>query len=80
MRELAASTSPRAIGCTLASEILYTPGVVLVGALPAPFELVTPYAAATSTAAAEPDLAQHFIALMTGDAARLLRLAGGFNC
>ena len=80
MRQLAASTSPCAIGCTQASEILYGPGVVIVGALPAPFELAAAYAAATSTAAAEPDLAQRCIALLTGDAARLLRLAGGFNC
>lgn len=79
MRELAASTAPQAIGCTQVSEILYTPGVTLVGVLPAPFELATAYAAAVSKAAAEPDLAQRFIALLTGDASKALRRSAGFG-
>ncbi len=80
MRELAASTSLRNIGCTQVSEILYTPGVALAGVLPAPFELATSYAAAIATHAAEPELAQRFIALLTGDPAQPLRRAGGFEC
>ena len=79
MRELAASTTSHAIGCTQVSEILYTPGVMLAGVLPAPFELATAYAAAVSAAAAEPDLAQRFIALLTGEATRALRKVGGFG-
>ena len=39
MRELAADAQPGAIGCTQITEILYTPGIALVGALPAGFEL-----------------------------------------
>lgn len=80
MRELAQSTSPDAIGCTQVSEILYTPGVALVSVLPAPFELATAYAAAVATRAAEPGMAQRFIALLTGDATRPLRQRGGFEC
>ena len=80
MRELAASTSAHAVGCTQVSEILYTPGIALVGVLPAPFELATSYAAAVTTCAAEPELARRFIALLTGDATRQLRQSGGFEC
>jgi molybdate transport system substrate-binding protein len=80
MLALAASTSPRAIGCTQVSEIMYTPGVALVGVLPAPFELATSYAAAATTHATEPDLAQRFVALLTGAATLALRQASGFEC
>lgn len=80
MRALAASTAPHAIGCTQVSEILYTPGITLAGTLPAPFELATAYAAAVSAAAAEPGLGQRFVAMLTGDASKALRRAGGFEC
>ena len=80
MRALAASTAPHAIGCTQVSEILYTPGITLAGTLPAPFELATAYAAAVSAAAAEPGLGQRFVAMLTGDACKALRRAGGFEC
>jgi molybdate transport system substrate-binding protein len=46
MRELAASTARRPIGCTQETEIRATPGVVLVAPLPAGCELVTTYTAA----------------------------------
>ena len=46
MRELARSTATGLVGCTQITEIKYTPGVVLVGALPPGFELSTVYSAA----------------------------------
>ena len=46
MRELAGAGDAGAIGCTQATEIRYTPGLALVGALPAPFALATVYSAA----------------------------------
>ncbi len=46
MRELAASDAANPIGCTQATEILYTPGVDLVAMLPRRFELATVYTAA----------------------------------
>jgi molybdate transport system substrate-binding protein len=79
MRELAASRSPRAIGCTQVTEVLYTPGVQLVGRLPPRFELATVYTAAVSAHAAEPALAARFIELVAGPASRAVRAAGGFE-
>lgn len=79
MRELAASTAPRQIGCTQVTEINYTEGVDLVGALPDRFELATVYTAAVSTRAAQPELAARFIGLLTGADSRALRAAGGFE-
>ncbi len=68
MRALAASTSRRPIGCTQATEILSTPGIVLVAPLPPGCELATVYTAATSTKAAAPTEAAQLIALLTNDA------------
>lgn len=78
MREMAAQDAPRLIGCTQITEINYTEGVDLVGALPARFELSTVYAAAVSTHAARPDLASRFIGMLTGAESSSLREAGGF--
>ena len=82
MRELAAHTAgggPPHIGCTQISEILYTDGVALVGALPDRFELATVYTAAVSSAAAQPALAERFITLLADAGSRALREAGGFE-
>ena len=79
MRELAASDAERPIGCTQATEINYSDGVDLVGALPERFELATVYTAAISAKAADPELAARFIALLTGPASGSLRAAGGFE-
>ena len=83
MRELAtagAAGGPSVpIGCTQVSEILYTEGVALVGALPAPFELATVYSAAVSVNAQSAALAARFIALLAGPASQPLRDAGGFE-
>lgn len=79
MREMAASAEAAPIGCTQVTEIRYTPGVELVGLLPAQFELATTYTAAASAQAAEPALATAFIALLVGADTRALRAAGGFE-
>jgi molybdate transport system substrate-binding protein len=79
MRALAAEAEPGAIGCTQITEILYTPGLALVGALPAQFELATVYSAALATRAIEPELARTFIDLLTGPASHGVRVAGGFE-
>lgn len=79
MRELAASGLAGALGCTQVTEILDTPGIELVGALPATFELATAYTAAIGAHARHPMLAEQFIATITGPASRALRLRCGFE-
>jgi molybdate transport system substrate-binding protein len=79
MRELAQSRAPGEIGCTQITEIRYTPGVVLVGALPARFELATVYTAAVCTASTERDLALRFLAMLTSEQSQALRAAAGFE-
>jgi molybdate transport system substrate-binding protein len=78
MRALADAPEPGLIGCTQVTEILYTSGVVLVGALPAGFELATPYAASVTTQARNVALARRLAAMLTGAEARTLRERGGF--
>jgi molybdate transport system substrate-binding protein len=79
MREMAACNEVGLIGCTQVSEILYSPGVALVDALPSRFELATVYAAAISAAAANAEMAARFIALLTGPDAQTLRSSGGIE-
>jgi molybdate transport system substrate-binding protein len=79
MRELAHATSASPIGCTQVTEINYTAGVRLAGALPPEFELTTVYSAAVAARAAEPALAARFVALVSGEESRELRLEGGFE-
>ncbi len=78
MRELA-SAPPGAVGCTQITEILYTPGITLVGALPVAFELATVYTAAVATNAAHPALAARLVELLAGPATRKLRAESGFE-
>jgi molybdate transport system substrate-binding protein len=79
MRELAAQAQPRLIGCTQVTEINYTEGIDLVGALPPRFALVTLYSAAIASQAASPALAQQFLEMLAGDESLALRRAGGFE-
>lgn len=65
MRELAASKAARPIGCTQATEIRATPGIVLAGPLPSGCELVTVYTAAVTTRAQAPAEAAEFIAMLS---------------
>ncbi|MGE0313522.1 MAG: molybdate ABC transporter substrate-binding protein [Lautropia sp.] len=79
MAELARTDAPRLIGCTQVTEINYTAGVTLVGALPDAFELATVYTAAVSARAAHPALAARFVDLLAGAQHAGLRAAGGFE-
>lgn len=78
MRELAASTAQRPIGCTQATEIIATDGIVLSGSLPAGCELVTMYTAGVTTRAAHPTEAQALVALLAGADQKELRQRVGF--
>ena len=79
MAQLAKSSASAPIGCTQITEILYTPGVTLAGALPAAFELSTVYAAAVSGRARAPEAARQLVALLAGPDAAKTRRAGGFE-
>jgi molybdate transport system substrate-binding protein len=79
MGELAACDDPRAIGCTQVTEILYTPGVTLVGTLPPGYELNTEYAAAVVTRAREPALARAFVNRLGSETTVAARRRGGFE-
>jgi molybdate transport system substrate-binding protein len=79
MAALARSTVPGELGCTQITEIKSTPGVALVGPLPAGFGLATIYTVAVCTNAREPDLALVFAALLSGPEARAKREMAGFE-
>ena len=79
MAALAQTRGGQPIGCTQITEIKSTPGVVLVGPLPQEFELATVYAAGVSAAAANPDAARRFIALLASEQTRVLRAQSGFE-
>jgi len=78
MRNLAASTAARPIGCTQSTEILNTAGVVLSGSLPQGCELSTVYTAAVTMQTADPKHAKDLIDLLTGAEQRDLRERAGF--
>ena len=78
MRELAASTATRPIGCTQATEIIATDGIALSGALPPGCELVTMYTAGVTARAAHPKEAAALVALLTGADQKELRQRVGF--
>ena len=79
MRELASSQQPGLIGCTQVTEINYTDGVDLVGALPDEFELSTVYSAAVAASTANAELAKRFIEMLAGEQSAALRRSGGFE-
>jgi molybdate transport system substrate-binding protein len=79
MAALARTAAARPIGCTQASEILYTPGVALVGALPRDLGLATLYAAAVAMHARGAGLARRFVVSLAGEEAQGLRRRAGFE-
>jgi molybdate transport system substrate-binding protein len=79
MRELAQATRPGLLGCTQVTEIKYTPGVTLVGPLPADYGLYTVYSVAVCAKAAQPEIAHFFAAMLSGPQSQGLREAGGFE-
>lgn len=78
MKAMADSQSPYALGCTQASEILYTEGVTLVGPLPDEFELATLYSAAVCTGAADAPAARAFVRHLAGEVSQRIRSKAGF--
>ncbi|MHB8267722.1 molybdate ABC transporter substrate-binding protein [Bradyrhizobium sp.] len=78
MRNLAASTAARPIGCTQSTEILSTPGVMLSGSLPQGCELSTVYTAAVAAQAVDAGHAQDLIDLLIGTEQHDLRERSGF--
>ena len=78
MRNLAASTATRPIGCTQSTEIISTSGVMLSGSLPPGCELSTVYTVAVTTRAANAGHAQDLIDLLTGIEQRDQRERAGF--
>ena len=79
MKAMAAASEPGLLGCTQVTEILYTPGVQLVAALPKEFELATVYTAAVAAKAEQPQAARMMIELLASPAAAEVRRAGGFE-
>jgi molybdate transport system substrate-binding protein len=78
MRNLAASTATKPIGCTQSTEIIGTSGVMLSGSLPRGCELSTVYTVGVATQATNAKHAQALIALLTGTEQRDLRERSGF--
>ena len=79
MRAMSRATASHLLGCTQITEIMVTPGVSLVGPLPAEFELATVYSAAVCTKAASAQLARRLVILLTSEATRALRAQLGFE-
>lgn len=78
MRHLAASDALTAIGCTQATEIINTPGVMLSGALPPGYQLATVYSAGVTSRARRVGDAKRLIALLTEPESCELRARAGF--
>ncbi len=79
MAALAATATAGALGCTQATEILYTPGLALAGALPDPFGLATVYSAGVSKTSNDASLAASLIAMLCGAETAALRREAGFE-
>ena len=79
MREMAQAEGNDLVGCTQVTEILYTPGVQLVGVLHVQFELATVYTAAVSSRATDKNAATALVHLLASDDAQPHRLSGGFE-
>ncbi|HSH91651.1 MAG TPA: substrate-binding domain-containing protein [Ramlibacter sp.] len=79
MREMSEAPGEGLVGCTQVTEILYTPGVQLIGLLPKEFELATVYTAGVCARSEQPGVAAKFIAMLAGAEAASLRKSGGFD-
>ena len=78
MRNLAASSAARPIGCTQATEIISTEGVLLSGSLPQGYDLATIYTAAITAQTDKAGPVQVLIDLLTGAGQHALRTSAGF--
>jgi molybdate transport system substrate-binding protein len=79
MREMSRCTETGLLGCTQVTEILYAPGVELVGLLPVEFELATVYTAGVCSRARQPGAAAALIQLLASADAAGLRADCGFE-
>ncbi|MES1980454.1 MAG: substrate-binding domain-containing protein [Pseudomonadota bacterium] len=79
MKAMADSAETGLIGCTQATEILFTGGVELVAPLPKEFELATVYTAAVCTNAGQPQAARDLIAMLASAEFSALRRDCGFE-
>ena len=79
MAALAQQADPDAVGITQVSEILYTPGVQLLGALPAPHGLATLYSAAVMRGAANSGAAQQLVERLCAPSGARWRQQRGFE-
>ncbi len=78
MRHMAESDARHPIGCTQATEIIATKGIMLSGALPRGCALATVYTAAITRKAARAREAQLLIDLLTAPSHATLRAKAGF--
>jgi molybdate transport system substrate-binding protein len=79
MREMARADGAGLVGCTQITEINNTPGVEVVGPLPRGYGLATTYSGAVCARAAFPDVADGFLALITGAESLAVRTRSGFE-
>lgn len=79
MRTLAQEAPPGGLGTTQMTEILYTPGLDLVGPLPPEHDLSTVYAACVSAGAQNPGPAEALVSLLAGNGSLDLRRRSGFG-
>lgn len=79
MAAMARAADPAAVGITQVSEILYTPGLQLLGPLPPPFALATLYSAAVTQGAPQAEAAARLLALLSAPAQVALRQRSGFE-
>ena len=79
MAAMAQSDEWGLIGCTQITEIMSTPGTLLVAPLPAAFELATVYAAGVSAKAQAPQAARALVELLSRADVAPMRNACGFE-
>ena len=79
MRAMADAGDASAVGITQCSEILYTEGACLLGALPSEFALTTVYSAAITMNAHDPASAARLLNALVWAGARTMRIEGGFQ-
>ena len=78
MRELAASSASRPIGCTQTTEIVITPGLKLGSVLPASCALATVYTAAVTARLSDATVAKALINILVARDQRAARARAGF--
>jgi molybdate transport system substrate-binding protein len=79
MAAMARDGDRAAMGITQVSEILYTPGLRLLGTLPPPYALATLYSAAVVQAAPHAAAAATLLALLSAPAQAAMRQRSGFE-